>query len=394
MAKMKLADQVALVERFLNENFAFRYNEVRDTFEFKVLNPDMGGSLTNTDFVPLQDEALNSIILEAMKAGIEGKVTDLVKRIIYSEATESFNPLLSYLKGLPKWDGKDRVNEIISSIPSVDDEKGHFVRIWFRSVVAHWLCMENIYGNQLVVMFIGDQGCGKGSFIKKLLPEQLQMYYLDHINLVNKHDTDMALANCGLVNLDEFDRYTKSQQATLKYIITKADVNARKIFGGNITYRHRMASFVATTNETRPLKDKTGTRRFIVINVPSGSQMPNLEIDYDQFYAQLVYEVCEQKEVYWLNQEENRRLQILNKDYCEVDDFSTMISTCFRKPEEGEEGCEMLSVDILRVVQMRYPGVKIDHRTRSILGANLSSMGIKSHRTNKGYCYTVVQIAA
>jgi predicted P-loop ATPase len=254
--------------------------------------------------------------------------------------------------------------------------------------------MESIYGNQLVVMFIGDQGCGKGSFIKKLLPEQLQMYYLDHINLVNKHDTDMALANCGLVNLDEFDRYTKSQQATLKYIITKADVNARKIFGGNITYRHRMASFVATTNETRPLKDKTGTRRFIVINVPSGSQMPNLEIDYDQFYAQLVYEVCEQKEVYWLNQEENRRLQILNKDYCEVDDFSTMISTCFRKPEEGEEGCEMLSVDILRVVQMRYPGVKIDHRTRSILGANLSSMGIKSHRTNKGYCYTVVQIAA
>ena len=171
MAKMKLADQVALVERFLNENFAFRYNEVRDTFEFKVLNPEMGGSLTNTDFVPLQDEALNSIILEAMKAGIEGKVTDLVKRIIYSEATESFNPLLSYLKGLPKWDGKDRVNEVISSIPSVDDEKGHFVRIWFRSVVAHWLCMESIYGNQLVVMFIGDQGCGKGSFIKKLLPE-------------------------------------------------------------------------------------------------------------------------------------------------------------------------------------------------------------------------------
>ena len=74
MAKMKLADQVALVERFLNENFALRYNEVRDTFEFKVLNPEMGGSLTNTDFVSLQDEALNSIILEAMKAGIEGKL--------------------------------------------------------------------------------------------------------------------------------------------------------------------------------------------------------------------------------------------------------------------------------------------------------------------------------
>ena len=115
MQKLTLAEQVALVENFLNDNFAFRFNEVRDTFEFKVLNPQMGGNLTNTDFVPLKDEAINSIILEAMKAGLEGKVADLVKRIIYSAATASFNPLQAYLKGLPKWDGKDRVGELISS---------------------------------------------------------------------------------------------------------------------------------------------------------------------------------------------------------------------------------------------------------------------------------------
>ena len=127
MQKLTLAEQVALVEGFLSDNFAFRFNEVRDTVEFKVINPEMGGNLTNTDFVPLKDEALNSIILEAMKAGLEGKVADLVKRIIYSTATVSFNPLQAYLKDLPKWDGKDRVGELISSIPSVDDEKAHFI---------------------------------------------------------------------------------------------------------------------------------------------------------------------------------------------------------------------------------------------------------------------------
>lgn len=162
MAKICLAEQVALVESFLSENFAFRNNEVRDTVEFKVLNPEMGGSLVNTEFVPLNDEALNSIILEAMKAGIEGKVTDLVKRIINSTVTVAFNPLQSYLKSLPEWDGSDRVGDLIRQIPSVDDEKAHFIRIWFRSVVAHWLGMDSIYGNQLVVMFIGDQGCRKG----------------------------------------------------------------------------------------------------------------------------------------------------------------------------------------------------------------------------------------
>lgn len=394
MATISLAEQVALIEGFLSENFAFRNNEVRDTIEFKVLNPEMGESLTNTEFMPVTDKVLNSIILEAIKAGIEGKVSDLVKRIIYSMTVESFNPLQSYLKNLPVWDGEDRVSELIKRIPDVDDEKVHFIHVWFKSLVAHWLGMDSIYGNQLVVMFIGDQGCRKGSFIKKLLPDHLQLYYLDHINLLNKHDTDMALANCGLVNLDEFDRYTNRQQATLKYIITKADVNARKIYGGNITYRPRMASFVATTNEIRPLKDKTGTRRFIVVKIPSGVILPDLPIDYDQLYAQLVNEVCEQKQVYWLSQKENSRLQILNREYCVIDDFSAMVNACFRKPENGEVGCEMTSFDILTAVQQKYPDVKIDRKSQSLLGASLSVMGIISRRTNRGNIYNVVKKAA
>ena len=394
MGKLALAEQVRLIEDFLSENFAFRHNEVGDTFEYKVLRPEMGEAPANTDYEPVTDEALNSIILEAMKAGIEGKVADLIKRIICSKSTEKYNPFVVYLNGLPKWDGVDRVADLIHRIPGIDDEKEEFTRRWFRSMVAHWYGLDRIFGNQLVLLFIGNQGCGKGSFIKNLLPEHLQKYYLDHINLTNKHDTDMALANCGLVNFDEFDRYTDKQQATLKYIITKAEVNARKIYGRNITLRPRMASFVATTNEAHPLKDKTGTRRFVVVKVPSGSMMPDLEIEYDQLYAQLVYEVCEQKAVYWLTQEENKRLQILNKEFCEVDDFTAMISTCFRKPEDGERCREMTSMDILATVQQRYPKIKIDRRSQSILGANLSSMGIASRRTKNGKVYEVVQIAA
>ena len=394
MGKLSLAEQVRLIEDFLSENFAFRHNEVGDTFEYKVLKPEMGEAPANIDYEPLTDEALNSIILEAMKADIEGKVTDIIKRIICSKSTEAYNPFVAYLNRLPKWDGVDRVAELIHRIPGINDEKEEFTRRWFKSMVAHWYGLDRIFGNQLVLLFIGNQGCGKGSFIKKLLPEHLQKYYLDHINLTNKHDTDMALANCGLVNFDEFDRYTDKQQATLKYIITKAEVNARKIYGRNITLRPRMASFVATTNEAHPLKDKTGTRRFVVVKVPSGSMMPDLEIEYDQLYAQLVYEVCEQKAVYWLTQEENKRLQILNKEFCEVDDFTAMISTCFRKPENGERGREMTSMDILATVQQRYPKIKIDRRSQSILGANLSSMGITSRRTKNGKVYEVVQIAA
>lgn len=394
MQNLSLAEQVAIVEGFLTDNFVFRLNDVRDIIEFKVLHPEMSESLTNTEFEPLTESAQNSIILEAMKAGIEGRVSDLVKRIIRSKSTQPFNPLADYLNGLPKWDGVDRVSELLGRITGITDDTMEYSRRWLRSTVAHWRGLDHIYGNQLVIMLIGDQGSHKGTFLKKLLPEHLQLYYLDHVNLTNKHDTDMALANCGIVNLDEFDRYTASQQGTLKYIIAKADVNARKIYGSSITMRPRMASFVATTNVARPLKDKTGTRRFVVIQIPTGAIIPELPIEYDQLYAQLLHEVCELNLPYWLTPEENQHLQVLNRDYCEVDDFTMMINTCFRKPEEGEQATDMSSLEILTIVQQKYPSVKIDRKSQSMLGINLSSMGITSHRTNKGNLYNVVQIAA
>lgn len=394
MSKIPFADQVVLIEDFLNENFEFRRNEVRDIIEYKVISPELGGGLVNTEFEPLTEDAENSIILETIKSGFESNVADIVKRIIRSKSTKSFNPLQGYLKNLPAWDGKDRVTELIYRIPGMTDEIADFLHIWLRGVVAHWLGKDKYYGNQLVPMFIGDQGCQKGSFIKYLMPDELQVYYLDHINLVNKHDTDMALANCGLVNIDEFDRYTPSQQGTLKYIITKADVNARKIYGRSIVLRDRMASFIGTTNVVRPYKDKTGTRRFVTVLIPFGEIIPKLPIEYDQLYAQLVNEVCEQNLTYWLTPEQNKRLQVLNNDFCEEDDFTAMLGTCVRKPENGEQSEGMTSTQILTLVQKKYPEVKINRKSQSLLGVNLSAMGITSHRTNKGNLYDVVEIAA
>ena len=101
MKKLSLAEQVAIIEGFLSDNFVFRNNDVRDIIEFKVVHPEMNENLTNTEFEPLTEKAENSIILEAIKAGIEGKVADFVGRIIRSMSTKSFNPLLNYLKSLP-----------------------------------------------------------------------------------------------------------------------------------------------------------------------------------------------------------------------------------------------------------------------------------------------------
>ena len=132
----------------------------------------------------------------------------------------------------------------------------------------------------------------------------------------------------------------------------------------------------------------------MVLQIPFGTIIPNQPIDYDQLYAQLKHEVCEEKKIYWLTQEENERLQVLNQEYCAIDDFTAMISTCFRKPNENEESRQMTSLEILAAVQQKYPEIELTRRNQSLLGINLSSMGISNRRLKNGKVYDVVQIAA
>jgi hypothetical protein len=54
----------------------------------------------------------------------------------------------------------------------------------------------------------------------------------------------------------------------------------------------------------------------------------------------------------------------------------------------------MTSLEILAAVQQKYPEIELTRRNQSLLGINLSSMGITNHRLRNGKVYDVVQIAA
>ena len=101
-----------------------------------------------------------------------------------------------------------------------------------------------------------------------------------------KNDNDIFLAMSGyaLINIDEFDAMSKSQQPILKYLISKNDVKFRPPYGKVMEERQRFASFIATTNNRHPLVDPTGSRRFICVYA---DEIDNTGlINYDQLYAQ------------------------------------------------------------------------------------------------------------
>ena len=255
--------------------------------------------------------------------------------------------------------------------------------------------MNTLHGNECVPTLIEAQGCGKTTFLRRLLPQQLRQYYLDHLNLSNKFDKEMALTNNLLVNLDELEAIRPSQQASLKQTLSKSKVNGRPIYGASQEDRARYASFVATTNNPHPLTDVTGSRRYICLTIPDGQQIDNSgNIDYDQLYAQVLYELREQNAPYWFNNDEVARIQELNLEFMEQKDMADIITACFRKPMEGEQVKTMNSTQMLTLMQKEYPSLKINHSTRIHLGQAMKELEFEHTEHSHVAFYKVVPIKA
>ena len=382
-------------ELFLKENYLLRFNELSGKTEFVKLPVPEG---EKPAWKVLTQKDLNGIILHAKREQISEKgspKTDIME-LIESNEVEQFNPIGDYLHRLPKWDGQNHVAKLFGRIPGVTTEQMEFLFVWMRSAVAHWLQMDTLHGNECVPTLIGAQGCGKTTFMARLLPPELRVYFLDHLNLSNKFDKEMALTNNLIVCLDELDAIRPSQQASLKQTLSKSKVNGRPIYGASQDDRLRYASFVATTNNPHPLSDATGSRRYICINIPEGLFIDNTgDIDYEQLYAQVMYELNELKAPYWFNNEQVARIQELNLNYMEQKDIADVVENCIRKPKEGEQGVRMKSGEIVNLIRQQYPTIKDNHSTKIHLGYAMKELGFvgNSSHGNQTY-YRVIPISA
>ena len=385
-------ESTLVTELFLNDNYRFRRNVLNGKVEFQTLPEGEG-----THWRPLTQEALNSIFLKAEREHIleKGSPAAQIKMYVQSEEVPVFNPVEDFFSDLPQWDGRNHVAAMFSRLPGISTEQHSFLAIWIRSAVAHWLQMDMLHGNECVPTLIGSQGCGKTTFVRRLLPPQLREYYLDHLNLSNKFDKDMALTNNLLVNLDELETIRPSQHAALKQTLSKSKVNGRPIFGRTQEDRPRFASFVATTNNPHPLTDPTGSRRYICLTIPENQLIDNDgDIDYGQFYAQVLYELREVKAPYWFNNVEVQRIQQLNQNYMEEKDIAEILNACIRKPEEGELAQSMDCRQLLELIQKEYPLVANTRSTRIHIGLAMKDAGYElTKRGNRPY-YKVIALKA
>jgi predicted P-loop ATPase len=247
-------------------------------------------------------------------------------------------------------------------------------------MVAHWKGIDRNHGNAIVPMLIGPQGCGKTAFCGILLPEELRDYYIDKIDFKNETAINLGLTSFALINIDEFDMLSRSQQPLLKHLISKSDVKMRPPYGKAYEQRRRYASFIATTNNLRPLPDdKSGSRRFICIVVEEHIDYLT-PVDYPQLYAQLVAEIA-RGDRYWFNDDENQRIIRENRQYERVGSLEKMISLMFH-PADGEDKSKLMSVDeIVAILDKTFPNFHLTKGINIEVGRALNRLGYQPHKT-------------
>ena len=398
------------VKLFLQEEYAFRRNLLSGKTEYReridetaevvvteqtdstpILSNEPCTPAAEAEWRPLTMEELNSIMLVAEEAIPDVKcLNKKLSTAIYSRLTPDYDPVRAWLESLPAWDGKNHVGALLNRLPGLRAEQRYWLSVWLRSMVAHWLQMDQLHGNEVVPTLIGSQGCGKSTFCRLLIPEHLREYYLDHVNLTNKFDKEMALTNNLLVNIDELDQVRRAQQAELKQLLSKSRVNGRPIYGRTQADRQRYASFVATTNNLHPLHDPTGSRRFLCIEIPADHAIDNLTpIPYEQLYAQILSEL-RSGERYWFTEEETRSIQAANTPYQSTIDLELIVESCFRLPAANEPCTPLPMTEIAHIVAAQYPFVQPTHATKVQLGIALSAYGCTMTRDSKLRRYYVI----
>ena len=373
--------QMMKTEIFLNENYEMRKNLMTGVAEYREKYSE------DQRFKPLTEEVRNDMTMRATELGLKSWDRD-VNRFIDSTRIEQYDPVNAWLDKLPAWNGHDYIAELAARVPTTQPHWEQYLRMWLIGMVAQWRESDKqLTGNALTPLLIGRQGCGKTRFCKILLPPELRDYYNDKINFKNEFDLNIALTMFALINIDEFDKTTSSQQIVLKYLLSSAEVKFRPPYGKTIKQFRRYTSFIGTTNETKPLVDPTGSRRFVCVGITPGKNIDFEDnLNHQQLFAQ-VRHLFESGERYWLNDEEISTLIKENAPYQKLSDLVEMIGESFCKPREGE-GRWWTMKEISEYLKSRYanydPKTSFEKLGRSL---NNQQFDFETVRKNSGHIY-------
>lgn len=176
-------------------------------------------------------------------------------------AAQTFNPIADMLDELPAWDGKPRADNLLAVVFKC--RSNEYTRAvshaFMRGAVLRAYEPGCKFDN--VLTLIGPQGCGK-TYGTRLMAMRDELLCESVTDLTDHKKTAEQTAGKWLCELGELEGMTGRRLTGVKQALSMQAVTVRLPYTKHAVDLPRSCVFVATTNETAFLADRTGNRRF------------------------------------------------------------------------------------------------------------------------------------
>ena len=388
------------------------------------LTNDTNNSLgENTNLIcpqwqPISDRIVNTLWSQ-MSSVMRVNIQDIY-RVIESDYVPAFIPFVEYLESLPEWHEGDHdyiadlaatvkikgeqehiespeadssLFTLRSSLPSQEADSSLFtlrssLKKWLVGMVAGWISEDVV--NNVILVFIGEQGAYKTTWFNYLLPPQLKQYFYTKTN-ANRMTRDdlLTLAQYGLVCCEELDTMRPAELNQLKAAVTMPSIDERAAYAHFHEHRKHIASFCGTGNNVSFLSDPTGNRRWLPFEVESIVSPREHPFCYEGIYSQALA-LYKSGFTFWFTKEEIQEQNRHNRKFETPRLEHELVDLYFRKPLEHENSMFMTSSRVLQII-----GSGITQKLSATrIGMAFSELGFQRVRYHGIRGYLVMQRTA
>ena len=256
------------------------------------------------DWTDVDDAGLRHYIENLYGIKSKAAITDAWSLV---SMENSYNPVYDYLTSL-KWDGIKRLETFFVDYLGADNNE--YTRASTRKtlVAAVARIMNPGIKFDTVLTLVGSQGCGKSYSIKRLGGR----WFSDTLTTVQGKEAYEQLQGFWLIEIAELAALRRNEVEAVKHFTAKSEDAYRAAYGHHTEVRKRQCIFIGTTNQHEFLRDQTGNRRFLPIDVhphrATKSVFEDLtDYEVDMIWAEAV-ELYKNGEKLFMNTEELRTL--------------------------------------------------------------------------------------
>lgn len=240
----------------------------------------------------------------------------------------SYHPVTQYLRNL-KWDGVKRADTLLIDYFGAEDTP--YTREAMRKMLVGAVARVFNPGCKfdLVLTLVSQQqGTGKSSFFKALGGE----WFSDTFLTVQGKEALEQIQGAWIIEMAELAGIRKAEVEAVKHFISKQVDMFRPAYGRVAETYLRQCVFVATTNQSAFLKDSSGNRRFIPVDIHNLKLTSNSKLkkflenqeEISQVWAEAVH-LFRKGERLYLSKEAETLAEIEQKRHSEIDERSGII---------------------------------------------------------------------